>query len=147
MKTFTKTMAAKIIRVHEGLRLHPYKCTSGKLTIGYGRNIEDVGITVEEADMLLDNDLNRVIDELKLNVHGFESLPYMVKVVLIDMCFNLGITRLMTFKKMFRAILLDDYIKAAKELLNSKYARQVKSRAETLARMLSNVAEIKEEMQ
>jgi lysozyme len=147
MKTFTKNLAAKMIRTHEGLKLHPYKCTSGKLTIGYGRNIEDVGISVEEADMLLNNDINRAVDELTLNVHGFESLPYMVRVVLIDMCFNLGITRLMTFKKMLRAILHDDYMEAAKELLDSKYARQVKSRAETLARMLSNVAEIKEEMQ
>ena len=45
---------------HEGLRLKPYRDTVGKLTVGYGRNLEDVGISRDEADFMLDNDIDQV---------------------------------------------------------------------------------------
>lgn len=56
------------LRSHEGLRLKPYRCTSNKLTIGYGRNIEDNGITIDEAEYLLNNDVDKCIKQLNLNL-------------------------------------------------------------------------------
>jgi lysozyme len=58
-----KTLIDELVR-DEGMRTKPYHCTAGKLTIGVGRNIEEVGITEEEARYLLENDLGRVRDEL-----------------------------------------------------------------------------------
>lgn len=140
-------MASSIIRENEGLKTKPYLCTSGKLTIGYGRNLEDTGITVEEADMLLDHDIDRCISELQLNIPGFNELPYMIKVALLDMVFNLGLSRFMTFRRMLAAIQRADYIDAAKEVMDSKYARQVPTRTEKIAKTFNTVAEIKGEIE
>ena len=54
-----KRLKDMLIR-HEGLKLKPYLCTAGKLTIGVGRNIQDRGITYQEAMMLLENDIRLI---------------------------------------------------------------------------------------
>ena len=109
----------------EGLRLNPYKCTQGKLTLGVGRNIEDNGITTEEAMYLLTNDINRVIQELENALDYYPDLPIKAQLVLADMCFNLGLPTLLNFKKMFKAIEEENWEEAGEELLDSRYAKQV----------------------
>jgi lysozyme len=121
---------------HEGLRLKPYRCSAGKLTIGIGRNIEDVGITEEEALVLLGNDISRVIAEIDKKIPAFSSLDEIRKRVLVDMCFNLGISRLMKFRRMLAALEAGDYAQAAVEMMDSRWARQVGSRAERLKYMM-----------
>lgn len=121
---------------HEGLRLHPYRCTAGKLTIGIGRNLEDVGITAVEADVLLANDLIRVVEDLRRNYSAFDRLDNVRKFVLIDMCFNLGISRLRMFKKMFAAIDEQDWTLAAAEMVDSRWCSQVGERCKTLKLMM-----------
>ena len=59
---------------HEGLRLKPYRDTVGKLTVGVGRNLDDVGITREEALMLLNNDIAEVRREVKRAFPWFTRL-------------------------------------------------------------------------
>ncbi len=49
--------AKKMIKGNEGMRLKPYRCSAGKLTIGYGRNLDDRGISAHEANDLFENDL------------------------------------------------------------------------------------------
>ncbi|MEE9345653.1 MAG: glycoside hydrolase family protein [Methylococcales bacterium] len=124
------------LRRHEGLRLHPYRCTAGKLTIGVGRNLDDNGITENEADFLLSNDLNRVATELRQNSPAFDKLDPVRKAVLIDMCFNLGISRLRMFKKMFAAIDEQDWALAAEEMVDSRWCSQVGQRCEILRMMM-----------
>ncbi len=125
-------LTERIIR-HEGLRLKPYRCTSGKLTIGIGRNLEDNGISEAEAMLLLENDLKRVVHELTSNLPFYGNLEHERRHVLIDMGFNLGISRLLQFKKMLKALEAGNYSEAAKEMLNSKWAKQVGDRATELA--------------
>ncbi|MDP2172765.1 MAG: hypothetical protein Q8J62_03235 [Candidatus Cloacimonadaceae bacterium] len=77
---------------HEGLRLKPYRCTAGKLTIGIGRNLKDCGISQTEAYVLLENDIQncekQILDEIP---EIYNALDEVRKSVLLNMCFNLGI--------------------------------------------------------
>lgn len=117
----------------EGLKLLPYKCTAGKLTLGVGRNIEDRGISKETAMQMLDEDIEICLNELMERLDYFENLPTEVQETLVNLCFNMGISRLMKFQLMLGAIEAGQYELAAKELLDSRYARQVGKRAEELA--------------
>ena len=121
---------------HEGLRLKPYRDTVGKLTIGVGRNLDDVGITREEARFLLENDIARADVELRRNFLWFPGRNRVRKAVLINMVFNLGISRFKRFKKLIAALERRDWDRAAKEMLNSKWAKQVGRRARELAKMM-----------
>lgn len=120
---------------HEGMRLKPYKCPAGKWTIGVGRNIEDNGITRREGMVLLNNDIARVIDELG-DFYWYKKLQTRRQHALIDMCFNLGITRFKKFKKMIKALEEKNYDKAADEMLDSRWSIQVGDRAQELAEMM-----------
>lgn len=112
---------------HEGLRLRPYRCTGNKLTIGVGRNLEDRGISKEEAMIFLDNDLKRCIEECRHNIPVFDSLSEPRQHVLVDMCFNLGMAGMMKFRKMLSALESGSYHLAADEMMNSRWARQVQA--------------------
>ena len=122
-----------LLKKHEALSLTLYKCPAGKITIGYGHNIEDVGISQEVADLLLEQDTQIAYKQVKNAIKCFDTLNEARQYVLIDMCFNIGITKLMSFKKMLSALDKGNYKTAAKEMLDSKWARQVKSRANYLA--------------
>lgn len=126
------------LKKHEGLRLYPYKCFAGKTTIGYGRNIEDNGISNDEAEMLLDNDINCVVAQLNSKFKWFKDLPEIPKEVLINMDFNLGITRLSKFKKTLKHFEDRDFESASVEMLDSKWAEQVGKRAIELSNLLKN---------
>ncbi len=107
----------------------------GKLTIGYGRNIEDNGISQTEGDFLFDNDFARCERELAA-YPWYVNQPENVQYALMDMCFNLGIARLLGFKKMIMALTVKDYTKAAIEALDSKWASQVGDRSKDVALMM-----------
>lgn len=124
------------IRLHEGERLKPYKCTAGKLTIGVGRNLEDRGITPEESSYLLENDLRSFIAEVYRKLPWVADLDDVRQRVIIDMAFNLGIAGLLSFKNTLAAIKAGDYAKAAPMMLDSKWAGQVGKRAERLSTMM-----------
>ncbi|MCH2037740.1 MAG: glycoside hydrolase family protein [Rickettsiales bacterium] len=131
-----RSIVKKQLKRHEGLRLKPYKCTADKLTIGYGRNLDDVGITEKEADKLLDHDIDRSIDDTRALFPDFDELSEIRQAVLVNMMFNLGKTRLSKFVKMRDAIEDHDYNRAAKEMLDSKWADQVGNRAVELAELM-----------
>ena len=132
------SLATDIIR-DEGLELKPYRCTEGKLTIGIGRNLDDRGITKAEAMMLLDNDIAIVRRELVAKTSDlWYLLPDDIHRALLNMAFNMGVPRLMGFKKMWAALKFSDYQRAADEALDSKWARQVGDRAERIATLIRN---------
>ena len=115
---------------NEGMELKVYECTSGKLSCGVGRNIEENGISIDEAELMLKNDMDSVFNDLDRNLPFWKTMPYNVRLVLADMCFNLGINRLLKFTKMLEAMEERDFELAGEELLDSTYAVQVKGRAD-----------------
>jgi lysozyme len=121
----------------EDIKLKPYRDIVGKLTIGIGRNIDDNGISKEEALFLLRNDIANVTQQLS-QLKFFDKLNPVQKDALINMCFNLGFTRFLGFKKMLAALKEGDYTTASKEMLRSKWASQVGKRAFRLAYMIKN---------
>ena len=119
---------------HEGLKLMPYHCTAGKLTIGIGRNIQDRGINEAEARIMCQNDIQEITVRL-VKYSWFTRLSDVRKDVIVDMAF-MGVQRLLGFKKMIEALSREDYKAAAAEMLESKWAKQVGVRATELASMM-----------
>ena len=113
---------------HEGLKLKPYKDTRGILTIGVGRNLDDLGISKDEAMYLLENDIKRCENELREIFINFDELPENAKLVLIDMIFNLGKTRFLKFKHMISAVKNRNWENMIKEMKDSKWCRELKNR-------------------
>ena len=105
----------------EGYRPKPYRCSAGKLTIGHGRNLDDVGIDSDEARYLLDKDITRCIADLA-TFPWFESLDPARRRALLDMRFQLGPTGFRGFKKMIAALERRDFATAAREAADSKWA-------------------------
>lgn len=127
---------------HEGLRLKPYKDTVGKWSIGWGRNLDDVGISREEAEIMRDNDIFRTIELMDnyLNL-DWRHQPYPVMRALFNMCFQMGVGGVNWFKGMLRALALNDYERAAAEALDSRWAVQTPERAEEVAEWIRSAAE------
>ena len=122
---------------HEGLRLKPYRCTAGKLTIGIGRNLDDSGISQTEAYLLLENDIQnceqQLVDEIPETYNGLDEVR---KSVLLNMCFNLGISGLLGFNNTLAFIAAGDWERAANGMLASKWAKQVGRRAVELSELM-----------
>lgn len=120
----------------EGVKLFPYKCSANKLTIGVGRNIEERGITEDEANYLLKNDLTMCVEEVESIFTWYPYLTDSRKRVIVNMVFNLGLSRFLNFKKFIDAMEAKDYETAGKEMLDSKWAKQVGDRAKRLKQMI-----------
>ena len=144
---------------HEGLKLQVYQDTLGINTIGIGRNLEDRGITKQELDeldipnidhvyeygiteadavYLATNDVQIVEEELVRAHPCVDRLDSVRQLIVMDMAFNMGVPRLCKFKKMWNAIHDEDFPTAAKEMLDSRWANQVKGRATKLANAMHN---------
>ncbi len=123
------------IQRHEGLRLKPYLDTVGKLTIGYGRNLDDIGIDETEAGMMLQTDMHKVIQQMT-SVAEWQGISDVRQNVLLEMSYNLGFQGLQSFHRMWAAIRREEYNSAADEMMNSKWARQVGNRAVKLSTMM-----------
>ncbi len=123
-------------RKAEGLKLKPYLCPAGKLTIGYGRNLEDNGISVEEAEALLSSDAQSAVSALNRAFDWFPKLDLARQLVLADMAFNMGMPRLRGFKKMLAAVQAGDFATAAFEMKDSRWYGQVGNRAVKLVQIM-----------
>ncbi len=124
------------LKRHEGLRLKPYKDTVGKLTIGVGRNLDDVGISEQEADMMLRNDINIAISEANSAFPWLVNLSDARKDVIYNMAFNMGLPTLRLFTNTIGHIKRKDFDLAADEMTSSKWARQVGIRATELSNIM-----------
>ena len=149
---------AQLVR-HEGLRLKPYRCTAGKLTIGVGRNLSDRGISQKEAYTMLERDIKDceqwLIDEIP---EVYNNLDEVRQSVLLNMCISipqsrynsnglrpcaslrepcyLGIKGLLGFNNTLAFIKAGDWERAANNMLASKWAKQVGMRAIELSEMM-----------
>tara|TARA_R110000765_G_scaffold259445_1_gene359611 strand:+ start:107 stop:520 length:414 start_codon:yes stop_codon:yes gene_type:complete len=117
------------LKRHEGMELKPYKCTSDKLTIGIGRNLEDVGISEKEAEMLLQNDVQQVTAQLKEKFPWVLQLDEVRFAALINFTFNVGIGTASKFVNAMALLKVGNYDTAADEFLDSRWAKQVGQRA------------------
>jgi|TARA_E500000305_G_scaffold76095_1_gene61848 lysozyme len=124
------------IRLHEGVEKKVYLDTEGIETIGVGRNLRDRGLSEDEIDLLLDNDIAICEEELLNNFEWYAELDEVRKRVLIDMAFNLGMPKLKQFAKMLGAIENKDWANVASEMLDSRWAEQVGNRASRLSEMM-----------
>jgi lysozyme len=147
--------------VNEGLKLKTYLDTLNVPTIGVGFNltrhdapkkIEALGLNFEEikkgekeltknqAKQLLETDIHLSLKEAKEIFKNFSSLSEQRQFVILDMTFNLGKTKLSTFKKFILAVEQENFQKAAEEMQNSNWAKQVGFRAtRNIEAMKSNI--------
>ena len=145
-----RTKLANMLILHEGMKLKVYDDATGKdlskgdvaqghPTIGVGRNVagDGLGISEEEARFMLHADIDRIEQEAKSwDIYG--ELDSTRQAVLLDMLFNMGLTRFNPNKwpKMFQALKEENWEEAANQMLSSAWAEQVKSRSERLAKLM-----------
>jgi len=128
----------EMLRRHEGLRTFPYNCSEGFLTLGIGRNLDANGISEAEAHYLLYNDIKKVQEELTANWGVWRTFPERVRLVCIDMTFQMGITGFMSFRKTRKLMEQGKWLEASEELLRSRYAEvQTPNRALYNSRQLA----------
>ena len=125
-----------LLILHEGVRQFPYEDTVGKVTIGVGFNLTDVGLLPEEIDFILENRINRTKAEVHEAFPWFSSLDEVRQAVVVDMAYNMGLPVLKQFRNTLAYIQEGNYTAAARNMLMSKWAQQVKGRAKRLARMM-----------
>lgn len=136
-----KNRFIKQMRFHEGVKNKVYKDHLGIETIGVGRNLVDRGLSDEEVDYLLSNDITIVENELDNGLSWWRDLDEVRQRALADLAFNMGLPRLHGFVKMLSALQRRDYHAAADELLDSKYAKQVGERSNRVAEMIRTGAD------
>ena len=121
------------IKESEGFRNRVYKCTAGFDTIGYGFAIKDLTMDEDIATMILE----RKVAELKLRVHNkfpfITDLPESVQDVVIEMCYQMGVSGFSKFKQTIQFLRLQEFENAALEMLDSRWAKQTPNRAKKLS--------------
>lgn len=126
------------LKRHEGVRTHAYECTAKMITVGVGRNIDEnggIGLSDDEIEYLLENDIKRCKQEL-LALPWFPQIDSVRQDALINLCFNLGMTRLLKFEKALTAMSVGDYERASLEFMDSRWATQVGNRADEVCEMI-----------
>ena len=134
----------EMLRRHEGVESHAYMCSQNFLTIGVGRNVDPgdegtsqgLGLTEDEIDYLLENDIVRVAQELYDEYSWFPGLDDVRRDAIVDISFNLGQTRLRGFKNALAAMSEGNWEEASEQFLDSRWAQQVGNRAIELAEMI-----------
>lgn len=140
------TYSADLLRIElrrdEGKANKPYTDSVGKLTIGIGRNLTDVGISDATVYQMLDEDIKRSEHDLNVQIPWWTALTDARQRVLLNMVFNMGwgdgSHGLSTFKNTLAAIHNAQYGTAADMMLKSKWAQQVGARADRLSEMMRN---------
>ena len=133
----TGDKAKKMLLIDEGIRLKPYRCTAGKLSIGIGRNLDDVGISERIADEMLKEDVE-VAKKICQRIFGtlFDTWSENRQLGWINLAFNLGQVRLSKFKNTIRAAQIEDWFEVENGLRQSIWFKQVKGRAERVIGMI-----------
>lgn len=144
-----------LLKRHEGFEAKAYLCPVGAKTIGYGYNLDanplklnarviadfcKNGLCEEEATLLLTNEVNRLKGLLSAELNFWQQLNDARQAVLLNMAYNLGIKGLMKFTRTLALIEQGDYASAASQMLNSRWAKQVKGRAIELSLVMKTGA-------
>ena len=129
----------KFIKENEGLSLKMYKCPADKWTIGYGHNIEDLGITQEAANFIFEGDIDAARKDALSIFPSLLVFPQEKQIAIIDMIFNMGKPTFLKFEKMIAAIKIRDWREAGKQAKDSKWFKQVGNRGPRVVALLSNL--------
>lgn len=120
--------ARRLIQMHEGWSSMPYKCPAGKLTIGYGRNLEANGITKDEGKYMLENDIVTARNHCRRIIPGFDEMDSARQAAFTDFMYNLGPGTVAKFHKTLAAVARKDWDEAANEMMDSTWYKQVGNR-------------------
>jgi len=137
MNIYSKEFISNL-KKSEGFQAKVYKCPAGKLTVGYGRNLEDRGITQFEAEYLMMNDVEDTEKELSNRLSYWNRIDRVRQEVLIDMGFNMGVGGLLKFVKTLGFVEKGNYRQASEEMLRSRWAEQVGNRAIKLSQVMKS---------
>lgn len=121
------------LKADEGYCNKPYKDTVGKETIGYGRNIQDKGITISEAEKMLADDIDEVRSKLATLIPWYLELDEVRRGVLENMAFEMGSIGLLGFKQTLALVRAGQYEMASQLMLQSLWAKQTPNRAARLS--------------
>ena len=127
------------IKHHEGFRSKVYKCTEGYDTIGYGFAIKDLELDEDIAEMILMRKLDLLMNRIQKTFNWWRSAEDEVKNVVVEMCYQLGLSGFSKFKKTIDHLEHKRYGKASAEMLDSKWARQTPNRALELSNIIKNL--------
>lgn len=133
-----RSIIIQSLKRHEGYRQFAYQDSVGVWTIGHGRNLEDVGVSRDEAAMLLEADVTRAIAACLQTWPWVASLDEVRAAVIVEMAVNLGVHGLGGFRKMLAACEKGDYATAAAEMLDSQWRAQVGARAYRLSQQMAS---------
>lgn len=136
----TRERLAALLKLHEGVRRYPYRCTAGKLTIGVGRNLDDNGLRPAEIECLLRHDIEDVIEEVHEHWPWVEHLADARKVALYDMAFQHGLGGFSRYAPTLALIREGRYPEAARRLEATRWATQAPLRARRLISMIKTGA-------
>ena len=129
------------IKKHEGFRSKVYKCSLGYDTIGYGFAIKDLVLDKDIADQILTRKVYDLVCKIQDKFRWFDKLPQEAADVVVNMCFQLGVTGFSKFKKTIVLLKSHKFKAASVEMLDSKWALQTPNRAEELSHILRNLSE------
>ena len=134
------------IKEHEGFRDTVYSDSLGFATVGYGHLVlptddfvEGVEYLKEDLEKVFELDFNEALQSANDLLEEIEA-PEVIKGVICEMCFQLGKPRVMKFKKMWNALIMEDYDVAADEMIDSAWHKQTTSRCESLAELVRGCA-------
>jgi lysozyme len=127
------------IKQHEGFRSRPYFCTENELTIGYGFAIKDLELDEEIAELILVRKLDKLMNTIQKKFHWWRSADNVVKDVVVEMCYQLGVSGFSKFKKTIDHLENKRYAKASAEMLDSRWAKQTPNRAIKLSNIIKNL--------
>ena len=138
------------LEIDEGVKYEVYLDHLNKKTFGIGHLVLDkdpeskmeVGDPVSErrVEEAFDKDIQSVIDDCQRLYSNFNAMPEECKQITANMMFNMGLPKMKAFKKMNAAIENEDYLKASKEMVDSKWYRTVPNRADRLVQRMKMVS-------
>jgi len=127
------------IKKHEGFRSKVYKCTEGFDTIGYGFAIKDLELDEDIAEQILIKKLDSLQERIESKFNWFDDSPQEVKDVVVNMCYQLGVSGFSKFQKTIYLLETEQYKEASVEMLDSLWAKQTPNRAKELSEILSDL--------
>ena len=128
------------LKIHEGYKPKVYKCTAGVDTIGVGFAIKDLELSEEVCDLILTEKLEVLEERFEDKFDWFTTSPVEVRNVMLNMAYQLGFRGFCKFKKTIAYLEEAEWEKASVEMLDSKWAKQTKNRAESLAKIMRSLA-------
>ena len=142
MATVVRETLVEDIKKEEGYRSSVYLDTLDKPTIGYGFLIDTLELQEDICELILMRKLEKLIKNIKFNFKWFDDMPDKVQDVIINMCYQLGVSGVSKFKKTVQLIKNKQWDRASVEMLDSKWAReQTPQRAKRLSEIVKSVEE------